>query len=388
VTAPATYDLGTRPSRGGLGGLAGFLEVWRSTVARDREIVDAVVLPAHRAPSPEFAAALRAWPGVHYWVEGDGEGRLVLVRPVGRPRRERWWLHAVLFGATFFTVWMAGALLAGISPDPPALRLAAPEELGPALLEWLRRLRPGLEFAMAMMAILLAHETGHYLAAKRYGIDASPPYFLPAPPWWNFVGTFGAFIRLRSPVVDRQQLLDVGAAGPWAGFVVAMLVLAVGLSASPSVPALEASAPQLVMVGATPLYLGDSLVMAVARQLFAGGQVVLLHPLALAGWLGILVTTLNLLPLGQLDGGHVLYALLGRGQSWVGWAAWLGLVVLGFWFWGWWVWAAFTIVLGRGSLAHPPVLDRFRRIPPGRRPFAWASAALFVATFTPVPFYL
>jgi membrane-associated protease RseP (regulator of RpoE activity) len=255
-------------------------------------------------------------------------------------------------------------------------------------LDWLLRLRPGLEFAMALMAILLAHETGHYLVAKRYGIDASPPYFLPAPPWWNFVGTFGAFIRLRSPVVDRQQLLDVGAAGPWAGFAVALIVLAVGLSASQPVPALETDAPQLVMIGGTPLYLGDSLVMAAARKLFAGGAVVLLHPLALAGWLGILVTALNLLPLGQLDGGHVLYALLGGRQSWVGLGTWLTLLLLGFWFWGWWVWAAFTIILGRGNLAHPPVLDRFRRIPPNRRPFGWASALLFLATFTPVPFYI
>lgn len=371
-----------------MGGLSRFFEVWRSTVSRDREIVDAVVLPQHRPPSSELMAALRAWPGIHYWVEGDGEGRLVLVRAVGRPKRERWWLHAVLFVATFFTVWMAGALLAGVAAGPPALRLAAPVELGRELLEWLRRLRPGLEFAMALMAILLAHETGHYLAAKRYGIDASPPYFVPAPPWWNFVGTFGAFIRLRSPVVDRQQLLDVGAAGPWAGFAVAVIVLAVGLSASQPMPALEASAPQLVMIGGTPLYLGDSLVMAAARKLFAGGAVVLLHPLALAGWLGILVTALNLLPLGQLDGGHVLYALLGRRQSWVALGAWLMLLLLGFWFWGWWVWAVFTIILGRGSLAHPPVLDRFRRIPPRRRPFGWASALLFLATFTPVPFYI
>src|SRR5574341_1463994 len=307
---------------------------------------------------------------------------------LGAPPKERWWLHAVLFLATFLTMWMAGAMLAGVAPGVPAIRLSELPNVGRALLDWLIRLRPGLEFAMGLMAILLAHETGHYLTAKHYGINASPPYFLPAPPLWNFVGTFGAFIRLRSPVVDRQQLLDVGAAGPWAGFVVAMIMLATGMLASQPVPALEASAPQLVMLGGTPLYLGDSLAMAAARHLFADGNVVLLHPLALAGWLGLLVTALNLLPLGQLDGGHVLYALIGRRQVWVGALTWLALLALGPWFWGWYVWAIFTLILGRGSLAHPAVLDRYRRIAPSRQPFGWATVLLFLATFTPVPFFI
>ena len=368
--------------------LTPFFQYWRSTLTRDREIVDAVVAPAHRGPSEALRSALKDWPGVHYWVAGDGAGRLMLVRLIGKPQPERWWLHALLFLATFGTVWMAGAMLAGVPPGIPAIRFSELASAGRAVLDWLTGLRPGLEFALGLMAILLAHETGHYLTAKHYGINASPPYFLPAPPLWNFVGTFGAFIRLRSPVADRQQLLDVGAAGPWAGFVVAIIMLIVGLLASQPVPALEASAPQLVMIGGTPLYLGDSLVMAAARRLFTDGSVVLLHPLALAGWLGMLVTMLNLLPLGQLDGGHVLYALIGRRQAWVGRAAWFALLVLGFWFWGWWIWALFTVILGRGSLAHPTVLDQHRHIPANRQPFGWASALLFVVTFTPVPFYI
>jgi membrane-associated protease RseP (regulator of RpoE activity) len=375
--------------------LTPFFQYWRSTLTRDREIVDAVVLPAHRGPSAELAAVLRQWPGIHYWVRGDGDGRLMLVRPLVPPVRERWWLHGVLFAATFLTTWMAGAVLAGVPPSWPAIRLADAGNAFRAVLDWLVLLRPGLEFAMAFLAILLAHETGHYLTAKRYGINSSPPYFLPfppyfapAPPLWNFVGTLGAFIRLRSPVADRQQLLDVGAAGPWAGFLVALIFLAAGLTVSQSVPALEAAAPQLIVIGGTPLYLGDSLVMALARRLFTEGGVVLLHPLALAGWLGLLVTTLNLLPLGQLDGGHVLYALVGRRQAWVALATWAALIVLGFWFWGWWVWALFTLVLGRGSLAHPAVLDRHRPITAGRRPFGWAGSLLFLVTFTPVPFHI
>lgn len=371
--------------------LTPFFQYWRSTLARDREIVDAVVLPAHRGPSAELAAALRRWSGTHYWVRGDGEGRLMVVRPLAPAARERWWLHGLLFAATFLSTWVAGAVLAGVAPTWPAIRLADVQHLPLVVLAWLRTLRPGLEFAMAFMAILLAHESGHYLTAKRYGINSSPPYFLPFPVFFEHVlplGTLGAFIRLRSPVADRQQLLDVGAAGPWAGFLVALVMLAVGFLLSQPVPALGAASPQLIVVGGTPVYLGDSLTMALARRLFTGGGVVLLHPLALAGWLGILVTMLNLLPLGQLDGGHVWYALIGRRQAWVALATWMALVPLGHWFWGWWLWAIFTLVLGRGSLAHPAVLDRYRPVAPARQPFGWASALLFVVTFTPVPFHL
>ena len=206
---------------------------------------------------------------------------------------------------------------------------------------------------------------------------------------WNFVGTFGAFIRLRSPVADRQQLLDVGAAGAWAGLVVAVIVLSLGMLASRTVPPPDAVPHQLAVMGQARIYVGDSLLMTGMRHLFIGsGGVVLLHPLAFAGWLGLLVTMLNLLPLGQLDGGHVLYALLGRRQAWFGVAAWLALLVLGHWFWGWWVWAFFTLILGRGSLAHPTVLDRHRPVPPSHKPFGWATMLLFVATFTAVPFYI
>lgn len=364
-----------------------FFQYWRSTVARDREIVDAVVAPAHRGPSAELRSALHDWPGVYYWVEGDGEGRLMLVRSLDPPQAERWWLHALLFLATFVTVWMAGAVLAGVAPQAPAIRLSEWPAAGRAVAEWLVRLRPGLEFAMALMAILLAHETGHYLTAKHYGINASPPYFLPAPPLWNFVGTFGAFIRLRSPVPDRQQLLDIGAAGPWAGFLVAVLFLLTGLQRSGVYAGSEAW-PFVVFGLGKAMPLGDSLVTWLARSWLVGAGTVALHPLAVAGWVGLLVTALNLLPLGQLDGGHVLYALIGRRQAWIGRATWFALLVLGFWFWGWWIWALFTVLLGRGSLAHPTVLDPYRRIPRSRQPFGWASAVLFAATFTPIPFYI
>jgi membrane-associated protease RseP (regulator of RpoE activity) len=189
-------------------------------------------------------------------------------------------------------------------------------------------------------------------------------------------------------VADRQQLLDVGAAGPWAGFVVAVLLLAAGLSVSQPLPVTHGQTSQLIMVAGSPWYLGDSIVMWVCRRLMAGTGVLLLHPLAVAGWLGLFVTALNLLPVGQLDGGHVLYALVGRGQAWVGLATWIGLVIVGRSFPGWWIWAVFTLILGRGSIAHPTVLDRYRRLPARRQPLGWATALLFILTFTPVPFYI
>ncbi len=375
-----------------------FLSWWRTIRTRDREIVEALVTPAHRGPSPELRAALGAWAGLHYWSRIDGVDRLVLITPLVPPQRERWWLHGVLFAATFLTVWMSGALLTGSSLPlafPFHLDYArAPEMLGDLWTE-LTRLPAGLGFAMALMAILLAHESGHYIRARRYGLNASPPYFLPAPPIVNFIGTFGAFIRLRSQVVDRRQLMDVGAAGPWAGFVVALVALVFGLLRSHVVPEVGPS-PQFVMLAEFQIYLGDSAIFATLRERLVGEGTVLLHPLAFAGWLGLFVTTLNLLPLGQLDGGHVLYALLGKRQALVSAVALVGLLALGYvvgrevspWVaWFWWMWAGLILIVGRGRLVHPSVLEPHRPLPLGRKLLGVATLVLFLATFSPVPLF-
>ncbi len=353
-------------------------------MVRGREIIDADVDPAHRGPSPQLRALLAAWTGIYYWVPQDGPGRLVLIRTLERPGRERWWLHAALFLATFITVAVGGALLA---PEGlPGRGLVDPAGAGSILAMvggWLGSLRPGLEFAMALMAILLTHECGHYFVAQRYRINASPPYFLPAP-WFNFVGTFGAFIRLRSPIADRRQLMDVGAAGPWAGLVIALMFLVVGLMRSHAVQGFDA--PFVVLYQGGPILLGDSLLTWAARHWIVGPETVHLHPLAMAGWVGVFVTALNLLPLGQLDGGHVLYALIGDRQRTVGRAMWLALIPLGLLFWGWWVWALLILVVSRGRLGHPSVLDRHRRIPASRTRLGWVTMILFLLTFMPAPF--
>lgn len=374
-----------------------YLEWWRTTVFRDREIVDGVVRADHRGPSGDLKRALAAWPGPHYWAEDDGEGRLVLIRRLAPPPRERWWLHGLLFVITFATVWMGGALLGGINGGLP-IPFSTDAGLASQIVgRWLAQLgssSAGLDFAFALMAILLAHETGHYLVAKRYAINASPPYFLPAPPWIVFIGTIGAFIRLRSPVVDRRQLLDVGAAGPWAGFVIALVALVVGLDRS-AVVMEDGLTRQFVMLAGGRLYLGDSPLVYALRQVIVGEGTVLLHPLAFAGWLGMFITMLNLVPIGQLDGGHVLYSLIGRWQGRVGVLVWLGMIGLGAWaaqhaVWQgavWWIWAFLLLLMGRGRLAHPEVLDKQRPLPKRRWPYAMATLLLFVATFTPIPIH-
>ncbi len=371
---------------------------WRTTIARDREVIDAVVEPAHRGPSPELQRSLAEWQGPHYWSRADGDGRLVLIRLLAPPQRERWWLHVLLFVLTFGTVWMGGTLLAG-SSVPLVFPFGVDYTQGSAelgkLLSELLASRPGLDFAMALMAILLAHESGHYILARRYALNASPPFFIPAPPVVNFIGTFGAFIRVRSPIADRRQLLDVGAAGPWAGFAVALIALVVGLLRSQIVGDAGPTS-QFVFLGPYRLYLGDSPVMMLLRSELIGEGTVLLHPLAFAGWLGLFVTMLNLLPLGQLDGGHVLYALIGQRQGAVSALVWMGVVVLGilaaressfvlalFW----WMWAFVVLILGRGRLVHPHVLDRHRKLPVSRRLYGTATLLLLAATFSPVPIY-
>jgi Zn-dependent protease len=367
-----------------------YFRYWRTIVALDREVVDAVVSPAHQGPSPELQSALEEWPGKHYWSYREGPNRLVLIRSLRPPPRERWWLHIVLFLVTFATVWMAGSVLV----SPPA-NLAIPlsldlREAWADIQAWISLAAPGLIFAAALMGTLLAHELGHYFVAQRYGVNASPPYFLPAPPWLNFIGTFGAFIRLRSPIVDRRQLLDVGAAGPWAGFVVAAVVLVIGLLRSEVLEGVEGVSQQLVYWGQRKVYLGDSILLRVVRESLLGEGTFVLHPLALAGWVGLLVTMLNLLPLGQLDGGHILYSLIGRHQGKVGLLMLYGLVVLGFVykFYGWWIWAALILLLGRGRISHPSVLDPCRPIPASRWPTGLATAVLFVVTFTPDPLHI
>ena len=364
--------------------LAEFLLAWRTTPLPDREVIDALVHPAHAGPSPALAAGLAQWPGSYYWSDEPDGRHLVLTRR-GARRRERWGLHVVLFLATLFTTTFAGAVLAGtIAYDNPFDLFTGTYPLPP---HFLRAWSAGFAFSLPLLAILLCHELGHYVTARRYDLDVSPPYFIPVPLVPSFIGTMGAFIRLRTVLSDRRQLFDVGVAGPIAGFVVALPVLALGLALSHPLPGHGALGGMLLGLDGDTAVLGDSVVTLVLRRLVHGAApALLMHPVAFAGWVGMFVTMLNLLPISQLDGGHILYAALPRWQPRIALGFWSLIVVLG-WYWrGWLVWGVLVLALSRGRLGHPPVLDAHRPLPPSRRALSWLALVLFLITFAPVPF--
>ena len=281
-------------------------------------------------------------------------------RPVAPPQT-RPVIHVLLLVTTILTTTVAGAFWEGLDP----IR-------NPALL-----LR-GLPFAGTLVTILLVHESGHYVMCLRHRVSATLPYFLPAPPNIFPLGTFGAYIRIRSRFPDRRALVDIGAAGPWAGFVVALISTAIGLRLSTVLPARP---------DGQALELGDSLLTAFLTRvlLHADPSTVMLHPVAFAGWFGLFVTSINLLPVGQLDGGHVLYAASGRVTRLVP-ALLLGFLVwLGIHGWpGWFVWAAIITLLV--SLGHPPTDNDWRPLGTGRFLAAVATLVVFVLTFVAEPF--
>lgn len=213
------------------------------------------------------------------------------------PSEVRWGVPLLLIALTFLSTLFAGAGM--VHPH------AAPRELiEPG------RLLDGWVFAVPLMGILLAHEFGHYIAGRKHSVDVSPPYFLPMP--FFLFGTLGAVIRMRSPIRSRNALLDIGAAGPLAGLAVAIPVLAFGLAHSPVEPLPESGAGSLLIEGKSILYMG---LLEVLKGPIPAQHDVRLSPTAIAGWAGLLVTMINLLPVGQLDGGHVAYALLGPRQD-------------------------------------------------------------------------
>lgn len=273
-------------------------------------------------------------------------------------RRQIPYIQLILFAMTVVTTVVAGALQQGVN-----------------LLEDPWGLWRGLPFSLTLLMILGAHEFGHYFFSKRYGVDATLPYFIPAP---SFVGTFGAFIKMRSPVMDRSALLDIGAAGPLAGLAVSIPVLYIGLSLSEIVPVTEGENIQL---GGSILF--NAITWLVHGSL-AEGTDILLHPVAFSGWIGLLVTSLNLLPVGQLDGGHVAYAVFGGRQRPLAAAVVVLLVILGIAAWtGWLFWAGILLFMGTG---HPPVVYDWIPLNRRRKTIGWFTFLVFAVTFIPKPF--
>ncbi len=371
---------------------ARFFAVWRDqTLAGSRRVLEGDLRPEHRGPSPELGQFLAGWPGAWYWGD-DRHHRLVLVTGTAPARPERWLWHGLLLLLTVVTTLAAGAIL--VHAWSPSVgrgvggTAASIIEFGEFVVAggW-RQLLPGWAFAGPLLGILLVHELGHYLTARRYAIDVSPPYFLPVPPQLSPIGNLGAFIRIRTPVYDRRQLLDVGAAGPLAGFVVALAVLWWGYTTSTRLPGEMAHASSLVALIGRPVAIGDSLLTRALRDwVLPGRGPVVLSPQAFAGWVGMFITSLNLLPLSQLDGGHVLFGLVGRRQAQLSLLVVAALLWLGRHAPVWWLWVALTFVIGRGSWAHPAVVVPGRPVLRAGRLVGLGCLVVFVLTFVPVPF--
>ena len=282
-------------------------------------------------------------------------------------------LNIALFLLTLLTTTTAGAYMNG-----EEVRFFHP-------LAALIALRSGLTFSIPLMAILFAHEMGHYLTSRHHNIDASFPYFVPAPPSLFIIGTFGAFIRQREPARTRRVMFDIGAAGPWAGVMLAIPAVIIGLYLSDVTP-LDKSTGGLEL-GNSILFLGLArFVLGVDPRTVN----VNLNPIAFAGWLGLFVTAMNLLPMGQLDGGHVVYTLFPRRHRTISTLFFITCVLmvlvplaLGLTFWGGWLlWAVLALAFGLG---HPSTVDRDTPLDRRRALAAWATVVLFIVTFSPVP---
>jgi membrane-associated protease RseP (regulator of RpoE activity) len=326
-------------------------------------------------------------------LRGDaGDGVVLEVMSGAVPRTpSRAWINLVLFVLTVISTLFVGALYGDLDIDPtlPVDQIIWQILTTPALL------LSGWPFAATLLGILTAHEFGHYFAARYHNVAVTLPYFIPMPLTF---GTMGAFIRLKEPVPDRRKLFDIGVAGPLAGLVLAVPLLFLGLSTSPVMvpPPMEGA----VLEGNSLLYyyakiwiLGQPLPDPVS------GLDVMMNRVTFAAWIGLLVTALNLLPLGQLDGGHTVFALFGRRARLINWATMGGMLLLGIagleavqaefpalinigWT-GWFFWLVLINVLG--GPFHPPALDDVTELDDKRRWVGYAVIVIFLLIFVPVP---
>jgi len=293
------------------------------------------------------------------------------VRQYAAPKPRPWWPNALLLVATIFSLLYTGATM----------------ELGrvdlPSILDLLR----GWPYAVGLMLILGTHEMGHYIAARRHGVAVTLPYFIPLP-IAGTLGTLGAFIQLREPVRDRRTLLDIGVSGPLAGLVVAIPVLLIGLATSRLSPlpmydvfSLKTPTVSYIVEGDSLLYAGLKWIVF-GQPIPNGMQDIWINQLAQAGWTGLLITAINLIPVGQLDGGHALYSLLGERARFTYMPMMLILFGLSLIYPGWLLWFILLLLLGR-FYATP--LDEITALNRGRRAAAILSLIVFVLVFIPVP---
>jgi Zn-dependent protease len=304
----------------------------------------------------------------------------VIELPPPRPvwRRKPLWPALILFFVTLVTTLAVGSGFA-ISYSHSVAPFSGDENPFAAIVAPLAHphlLVLGIPFSLALLGFLMAHEMGHYIACQIYGIDVSYPYFIPSP---FLFGTFGAFLRIRSPIATRRALFDVGIAGPIAGFVVAVPLMAYAISISKIVPGVQQNAD---------IVFGQPLLMKIFMGMFHPGadpSSLLLHPIGQAAWVGLFATALNLLPCWQLDGGHILYTLASRKHKEISLAVSLGLIGMGIrWWHGWGLWGIILLILSL-RFRHPPVYDRWEPLDAGRKLLAILAAAIFVLCFTQWP---
>jgi len=323
----------------------------------------------------------------------NGEQVIYLVDAPPKPKPSNPWVNIFLFVLTVFSVMLAGA-----TPEGPL-----PPDLGGQLLTMLKSIFTGWPFALAMLGILLAHEFGHYLMSRYHKTPATLPYFIPLP--ISPLGTMGAAILMKGVPKNKRILFDIGVAGPLAGMVIAIPVLFLGLILS-TLGSIDASPgsfiegnsliylfakfavfgkllPEPASFGNLPPFLYWVRYFFTGQPSPLGGTDVFIHPVAFAGWAGLLVTALNLVPAGTLDGGHVVYALFGE-KARKAFPYLIGIMlVMGIFWSGWWLWAFLLFWLGR---VNAETLDQITELDSNRRKVAIFVIFLFLLVFTPVPF--
>jgi membrane-associated protease RseP (regulator of RpoE activity) len=290
-------------------------------------------------------------------------------------RRPKYWLHGLLFLCTIYTTLMVGTLLAQEFHSERSIDLSL--DILILILSHPSILLAGVPFSFTLLGILMAHEMGHYIACRIYRIDATLPYFIPAP---TLIGTMGAFIRIKGPITNRRALFDIGVAGPIAGFVFAMPPLFMSLMYSRMVPVDADMGIWITSVNPMIFKLAEALI----KMHIPNGYKVYFHPVGFAAWVGIFATAINLLPIGQLDGGHILYSVLGRPHLVLSRLFTGILIFVGWKYWhGWLVWAAILLVLGT---RHPRLVDEEAPLGPGRLSLALVSLFILILCFTHFPF--
>ncbi len=285
----------------------------------------------------------------------------------------RWWLHILLLALTLVTTSVMGAAFVRAFRTNQPVDIVAALDGYVELLHHPGILLTGLPFSLTLLIILLAHELGHYLTCIYYHIDATAPFFIPFP---APIGTFGAFIRIRAPIYSKRILFDVAVAGPLAGFCLLLPALAIGVAYSKVIPGI---ADQGELVFGVPL-----IVRLMEHAIFPGvpSADIFLHPVARAAWVGVLATALNLLPIGQLDGGHILYAFIGQRSSILSRILVVLLIPIGLLYsYSWLLWAAFLFFFG---MRHPVVYDR-NPLGGARTALGWLSLIIFILCFTVEP---